>query len=91
LTEPPADAFIAAQRARIADVDRALVAALNRRLELVAELKRYKEAHGIAFVDPERERALTAELEAANRGPLSAAGLRVIHTEILALTKRELP
>lgn len=77
-------------RARISATDREIVALVNRRLELVAELKRYKDEHGIAFVDPEREAHLYAERAAENGGPLSDEGLRVFYAELLALTKREL-
>jgi chorismate mutase/prephenate dehydratase len=76
-------------RARISATDREIVALLNRRLELVAELKRYKDEHGIAFVDPEREAQLYAERAAENDGPLSDDGLRAFYAELLALTKRE--
>jgi len=44
---------------------------------------------GIPFVDPERERRLLDELASANRGPLSAEGLRELFCELLDLTKRE--
>jgi chorismate mutase len=77
-------------RARISATDREIVELVNRRLELVAELKRYKDEHGIAFVDPEREAQLYAERAAENRGRLSDAGLRAFYAELLALTKREL-
>lgn len=76
-------------RARISATDRAIVELVNRRLELVAELKRYKDEHGIAFVDPEREAQLYAERAAENGGPLSDDGLRAFYAELLALTKRE--
>jgi chorismate mutase/prephenate dehydratase len=77
-------------RARISATDREIVELVNRRLELVAELKRYKDEHGIAFVDPEREAQLYAERAAENRGPLSDEGLRAFYAELLALTKREI-
>jgi chorismate mutase / prephenate dehydratase len=77
-------------RARISATDREIVELVNRRLELVAELKRYKDEHGIAFVDPEREAALFEERARENGGPLSDEGLRAFYAELLALTKREL-
>jgi chorismate mutase/prephenate dehydratase len=77
-------------RARISATDREIVDLVNRRLELVAELKRYKDEHGIAFVDPEREAQLYAERAAENGGPLSDEGLRAFYAELLALTKREI-
>ena len=63
--------------------------AINRRLELVARLKRYKESRGLEFVDPEREEWMVQYLTRANRGPLSTEGLREIFSELLDLTKRE--
>jgi chorismate mutase len=77
-------------RDQISHNDRRLLDALNTRLELVAELKRYKESRAIDFVDPRREEQLLAELERVNDGPLSAAAVREFFTEVLALTKREL-
>jgi chorismate mutase len=76
-------------REQISDNDRAIVEAINTRLRLVAQLKRYKESRGIGFVDPDREEWMLRYLERANRGPLSADGLREIYSELLDLTKRE--
>ncbi len=84
------DPIVARLREQIAEVDRAILEAVNRRLQLVAQLKRYKDEHGIAFLDPEREEWLVAHQLDTNRGPLSDEGLRALYTELLALTKREL-
>ena len=84
------DEMVEAYRARIAEADRALVAAVNSRIGLVAELKAYKEAHGISFLDPDRERELLRALQDSNDGPLSEGGLRDLVEHVLALTKREL-
>jgi chorismate mutase len=85
-----ADAEVERLRALITEADRSIVASVNRRLELVAELRRYKDAHGIAFVDREREAAMLDERVRENDGPLSADGVRALQTELLELTKREL-
>jgi chorismate mutase/prephenate dehydratase len=85
-----ADPHVEELRGRIAARDLALLEAVNARLELVAELKAYKDANGIAFLDPDREARLVAELQRANRGPLSEEGVRHLIEEVLALTKREL-
>ncbi|MBA3842892.1 MAG: chorismate mutase [Actinobacteria bacterium] len=77
-------------REEITEIDRLIFAAINRRLALVAELRRYKVEHGLAFLDPGREEAMVAERVAENGGPLSEEGLRTIHAELLALVKREL-
>ena len=83
------DPVIQQFRDKISDNDRALVEAVNARLRLVAQLKSYKESRGIDFVDPEREEWILRDLERANRGPLSADGLRAFYEELFALTKRE--
>ena len=84
------DETVEGYRARIAVADRALVDAVNARIGIVAELKAYKEAHGISFLDPNRERELLRALQEANPGPLSEDGLRDLVEHVLALTKREL-
>ncbi len=76
-------------RAQISDNDRAIVKALNKRVELVARLKRYKESQGLAFEDPQQEEAVLRDLSRSNRGPLSQDGLRGLYRQILELTKRE--
>ena len=87
MSEP--DPIIRQLREAISDNDRKLMETLNKRLELVARLKRYKDSHGIGFVDPEREEWMLNYLTRANRGPLSAEGLQEIFSEVLDLTKRE--
>ena len=77
-------------RRLIAANDRSLVAGMNTRLRLVAELWELKDAQGASRVDPEREARLREVLAAANDGPLSPEGLEQLVTELLALTKREL-
>jgi chorismate mutase len=83
------DPLIKQLRQQISDTDRSIVDAINGRLRLVARLKAYKESRGIGFVDPEREEWMLQYLQRANRGPLSADGLRELFEEILDLTKRE--
>ena len=89
MTDHSSDPTLQRFREEIAGLDRTILDAVNTRLELVAELKRYKAAQGIPFVDAERERVLLEELSAANQGPLSADGLRRLVAEILDLTKSE--
>jgi chorismate mutase/prephenate dehydratase len=83
------DPLIRQLREQISDNDRAIVDAINARLKLVARLKGYKESRGMDFLDPDREEWMLQYLSRANRGPLSADGLRELFEEILALTKRE--
>ena len=83
------DPVIRQLREQLSDVDRGLVDAINARLKLVAQLKRYKESRGIEFVDPEREEWMFSYLTRANRGPLTEEGLGELYREVLDLTKRE--
>jgi chorismate mutase len=83
------DPLIRQLREQISDNDRALLEAVNARLKLVAQLKSYKESRGMNFLDPEREEWMLQYLTRANRGPLSAEGLREFYAELLDLTKRE--
>jgi chorismate mutase len=83
------DPTIDRMRADVAKEDRAILDAVNSRLRLVAELKRYKEEAGVPFADPEQERRLLERLAAANTGPLSEEGLRELFETILTVTKRE--
>ena len=89
MTEQNDDPLIRQLREQISDADRTIIEAVNARLKLVAKLKGYKESRGLSFVDPEREEWMLNYLSRANRGPLSAEGLREIFGEILDLTKRE--
>ena len=74
----------------IAENDRESIRLLNRRLELVAEIWREKEASGIPHLDPEREGRLLQQLLETNEGPLSEEGLAAFHATLLSLTKQEL-
>lgn len=83
------DEYVARVRREISDLDRSLVELVNRRLALVAQLKRYKDDHGIGFVDLAREEWMLQYLQRVNRGPLSRDGLTELYHELLDLMKRE--
>ena len=86
---PADDPFVVRVRREISDLDRSLVELVNKRLKLVAGLKRYKDEHGIGFVDLAREEWMLRYLQRANRGPLSEQGLAELHHQLLDLMKRE--
>jgi chorismate mutase len=83
------DKEIAELRDQVADVDRAILDAVNLRLRLVSRLKQVKEEAGIDFLDPEREAWLLEHFRRSNGGPLSDEGVERLHGALLALTKDE--
>ncbi len=88
MADPPPE--LAALRAEIAAVDRTLLDGLNRRLELVSDVRAHKDATNVRFVDAERESALLRELASVNRGPLSERGVNAIFSAVLDVMKQEL-
>lgn len=87
--DPDRDPLVQELREEISVVDRAIVEAINRRVDLVRRLKEHKAAQGWEFVDRGREERMIADLAQANAGPLSSEGLRDIYAHLLELTKRE--
>jgi chorismate mutase len=85
-TDPALDRL----RGLLAANDTTLVELVNRRLELVGEIKQRKAELGVPFLDPEREAWLLDHLRRANDGRLSDDGLRELLATVLDLTKREL-
>lgn len=83
------DPYVLKVRRELSDIDSSLVELVNKRLRLVSQLKRYKDEHGIGFVDLAREHWMLQYLQRANRGPLSDEGLDELYHELLDLTKRE--
>jgi chorismate mutase/prephenate dehydratase len=77
-------------RGEVAAADLGLLTLVNRRLELVREIRAHKEANGLPFLDPGQEERLLTRLKEANTGPLSADGVEHLFREVLALIKREL-
>jgi chorismate mutase/prephenate dehydratase len=77
-------------RDEIAAGDSEILELVNRRLELVREIRARKEADGIPFLDPGQEERLLARLRELNDGPLSADGVDRLFRKILDLVKREL-
>ena len=90
MAPPDVDPVINQYRDQISDNDLKIIDAINKRLKLVAQLKRYKEQQGVEFVDPEREQWMLTYVSRANKGPLSSEGLREIYDHILSLTKAEI-
>jgi chorismate mutase len=77
-------------RTQITATDHELLAALNRRLEIVRRLHDYKQREGIPLRDPGREEALIAALQAENAGPLSSEAVARFFHFVLDLTREEI-
>lgn len=79
---------LARLRDTIDTVDREILAALNRRAELVREVGRVKQAgrRSPVYV-ASRERDLVAALEAANPGPFPDAAIAPVFREIISATR----
>ena len=87
--DPAGDPVIRQLREQVSDNDRALVDALNKRLNSSRSSRATRSEHGLDFVDPQREEWMLRDLTRFNGGPLSAEGLEQIYAAILDLTKRE--
>lgn len=81
--------MVADHRARITALDREILDAVNRRIELVASLHAHKRREGYPTLDPAREQALIEALRAQNPGPLSDAGLERLYRLLLELCTLE--
>ena len=77
-------------REQIAVLDRELLDALNRRLELVAQVQDHKQATGTRLIDSKREADLLQQLADANDGPLSEGAVHALFTAVLDVMKQEL-
>jgi chorismate mutase/prephenate dehydratase len=84
------DPVLTEARTAIDVVDRELLAAVNRRLELVRMLHDHKLATGLPLRDAGREDVVIAGLREANEGPLSPEGVEALFRFVLDLIRREL-
>lgn len=85
-----ADPVLRELRERVSALDRAILEAVNERLEVVARIVEHKKATGRALHDPGREETMLLELLRANRGMLTDDGVAELQAALLYLTKRQL-
>jgi chorismate mutase/prephenate dehydratase len=71
-------------RTRIDALDDRLLALLNERAALAAQVGEVKAKERRAFFVPSREKAVVARLEAANPGPFPTASLRPVFKEVMS-------
>jgi prephenate dehydrogenase len=77
-------------RRKIAEVDREVLEALNRRLELFLEVQARKQESGAPLIDAQREAELLQQLADANTGPLSERAVQSVFAAVLDVMKQEL-
>jgi prephenate dehydrogenase len=85
-----ADPRLSDLRDQIAAIDRSVLEALNRRLELVRAVAEHKAETGAPAIDAQREADLLEQLTAVNKGPLSEQGVRTAFSALLDVMKQEL-
>jgi chorismate mutase/prephenate dehydratase len=71
-------------RQQIDEIDRELVALLNRRAEIVVQVGKLKNADGTPIYSPDREKAVFERIKAANKGPLPDKTLLAIYRELMS-------
>ncbi len=70
-------------RKKIDDMDRRLVALLNERAAAAVEIGRLKRNTSLPVYEPERERAVIANVQQSSSGPLAARDLAQIYERIM--------
>jgi chorismate mutase len=83
------DPVVTSLRDEITALDVRILSTINARIRAVEELRGYKEEHGIAFYDPEREAWLGEYLKRVNNGPLSDEGVEQLLALVLEVVKKE--
>jgi len=83
------DPVLASYRERISAADDGVLAAVNDRLRLVAELHAHKRRSGLPLFDGAREQDVIARAVRRNNGPLSEDGVRQLYALLLPLCTAE--
>jgi chorismate mutase len=83
------DPVVQTFRSEIAALDARLLATVNERIAVVAQLHRYKTAQSIPVRDQAREEEMLGYLTTINSGPLSPQGLAELYAFVLDLVRRE--
>ncbi|HEY5058543.1 MAG TPA: prephenate dehydrogenase/arogenate dehydrogenase family protein [Gaiellaceae bacterium] len=78
-----------ALRAQITALDHEVLAALNKRRQLVERVREHKQETGAPPIDAQREAELLRDLAAANPGPLSERAVHLVFAAVLDVMKRE--
>ena len=79
---------IADWRKQIDEIDRELVALLNRRARAAHEIGKLKREVGMPIYEPDRERSVFANATRANQGPLPNLDLTRIYERIMDIMRK---
>lgn len=74
-------------RKRIDELDKEILRLLNQRAEAAMEIGRIKEKTAAAIYEPDREKMILANLNAANTGPLTDDDLALIYSRIIQIMR----
>jgi chorismate mutase / prephenate dehydratase len=79
-------------RFKIDEIDEQILALLNERMQVVADVGAFKSKTGGAIYRPEREKAILERMNSLNSGLLNATAIEAIYLEIFAVSRNlELP
>src|SRR4051794_31856077 len=78
---------ISALRRELDEIDREILAAINRRGALAQQIASVKDADGRSTYDPEREQAILQNAVENNTGPLSDEAIRGVFRELISGTR----
>lgn len=79
---------IAAWRKQIDEIDRELVALLNRRAQAAHEIGKLKREAGMPIYEPDRERTVFVNATRTNQGPLPDLDLTRIYERIMDIMRK---
>jgi len=71
-------------RRQIDDIDLRILDLLNKRANIVLQIKRAKDSNHLSIYSPEREREIIERLTGLNKGPFPNEALKILYREILS-------
>ncbi len=71
-------------RGEIDNIDANIIRALNKRSEIILEIRNVKKKSGKGIYAPEREEEVIRRIKENNRGPISDAALEAIYREVMS-------
>lgn len=85
MTEIPGELEVL--RRQVDETNQKMLELLNRRKEIILNIMKLKQQHGISIFDPEREEAEMVSLKARNAGPMLDEELEEIFETIMRQAK----